>query len=92
MNFKQILINILDKLSFLDDQQKLSLTNVTVITFVTITAFRALFGGSVLDTQYFKWSIQSVDYSTALTVLFSLWNYDRKRQAINSNTEKKEGS
>ncbi len=94
MNFKQILTDLLTRLNFLNDDQKISITNITVMTFVAITAFRALFGGSIIDTHYFKWQIQAVDYSTALTVLFSLWGYDRKRQAIqsNSNTEKKEGS
>lgn len=86
MDYKAIINNILSKLNFLDNENKISLTNLTVIIFVTITAFRALFGGSMLTTTYFKWNIEPVDYSTALTVLFSLWNYDRKRQAINNQT------
>lgn len=85
---KELLTDLLTKLNFLNDDQKISITNITVMTFVAITAFRALFGGSTIDTQYFKWQIQVVDYSTALTVLFSLWGYDRKRVALNTQINK----
>lgn len=84
MDFKTILTTILSKLSFLSNDETVSITNLTVIVFVTITAFRAAFGGSTLILHGFTWNIQPVDYASALTVLFSLWNYDRKRQQINN--------
>lgn len=83
MDFKSIITNILNKLSFLNKDQTISLTNMTVIIFVSITAFRAAFGGSTIVINGFNWNIQPVDYASALTVLFGLWGYDRKRQAIN---------
>lgn len=85
MDIQQFLKNALDKLNFLDSNERVSLTNVTVIIFVAITAFRALFGGSVLTTPWLTWNIQSVQYSDALTILFSLWNYNEKRKVINNN-------
>jgi hypothetical protein len=90
MNYKTIINNILNKLNFLDSENRISITNITVSLFVTICAFRMLLGGSTLDILSFKWNIQTIDVSCTLPVLFSLLNYHGKRMSINqaSNDEK----
>lgn len=93
MNIKDIINSMLAKLNFLDAENRISLTNITVALFVIICAFRMLFGGSILNIGQFKYNIQIIDTAGTLPVLFSLLNYSHKRQTINqSNNEKKEGS
>lgn len=76
----------LDKLNFLDKDQRISLTNITVAAFVGICAVRMLLGGSSIDVHYFKWAVQPIDTAGTLPVLFSLLNYSHKRQMINNNS------
>jgi hypothetical protein len=80
---KDLIKSMLNKFNFLDKDQKLSLTNVTVALFVFITALRMLFGGSVLNISTFKWQIQVIDTAGTLPILFSLLNYHGKRVEIN---------
>lgn len=80
MDIKAFIKSSLDKLSFLDDNERLSWSNLTVAVFVIITAFRSLFGGSDLVIAHlFDWKIQTVDMAATLPVLFSLANYAHKR-------------
>jgi hypothetical protein len=87
----QILNTILSKLNFLSSDNKISITNLTVAAFVAITAFRSLFGGSILQIHGFSWNIQVEDYSTTLPLLFSLLNYSHKRQNINNQSTSTDG-
>lgn len=80
---KSILKQILDYCNFLDKDEQLSISNITVAVFVLITAVRMAFGGSVLNISTFKWNIQTIDVSGTLPVLYSLLNYSHKRH-INS--------
>lgn len=92
-NIQNLIKNILDKLNFLDNSERLSLTNVTVAVFVLITAFRMAFGGSILNISTFVWNIQTIDVSCTLPVLFSLLNYSHKRIVNDNNNQfKKEGN
>ena len=88
----QILNTILSKLNFLSADNKISITNLTVAAFVAITAFRSLFGGSVMHIGAFEWNIQIEDYSTTLPLLFSLLNYSHKRQNINNQPPSTDGT
>lgn len=87
MDFKGILKTILSKLNFLDAQENLSITNVIVMVFFLITAFRSLFGGSNIILGKFIWQVQPIDISGTMPILFSLLNYAHKR-SINNNSEK----
>jgi hypothetical protein len=87
VNFKVILNNILSKLNFLDSENRISLTNMTVAVFVLITAIRALFGGSTLNISTFAWKIQQIDLSATMPMLFSLLNYSHKRHVINKSNQ-----
>lgn len=87
MDFKSIITNILNKLSFLDSQQQLSLTNLSVMVFCGITAFRGLFGNLSLHLGAdIQWVVQPIDFASTLPVIYSLWNYNEKRKSINSST------
>jgi hypothetical protein len=80
---QSIIKTILDKLSLLDSEERLSLSNITVAVFVLICAFRMAFGGSDLHVSTFTWHIQTIDVSGTLPVLYALLNYHGKRMAIN---------
>lgn len=90
--FKKLLNDALSYLGFLNDDQKLSLTNVAVIVFISITAFRALFGGAMLTFNDFKWTVQEIDLASTLPMLFALLNYGHKRIVSNKtqSTEEKD--
>lgn len=81
---QNLIKTILEKLNFLDHEQRLSLSNITVAVFVLISAIRMLFGGSTLQIGGFSWSIQTIDIAGTLPVLYSLLNYSHKRQIIDS--------
>lgn len=90
---QEIIKNILNKLNFLDFEQKISITNLTVAIFVLITAIRMTFGGSIIPLHFFDWKIQTIDIGATLPMLFALLNYSHKRNVINnlnkdSNDEK----
>lgn len=90
-NIQSIIKTILDKLSLLDSQERISISNITVAAFVLICAFRMAFGGSELNISTFQWKIQTIDVSGTLPVLYALLNYSHKRSIINtksSNDEK----
>lgn len=72
--------DFLIKIGFLNDDECVSITNIIVIIFTTITAFRALFAGVIIDTHFFDWKVQELDISSTLPLLFSLLNYSHKRQ------------
>ena len=78
--------SFLTKIGLLNDNGKISLTNSIVYIFVFITGFRALFAGATIHLYSITWSIQSLDFSSSLTLLFSLLNYHGKRM-VNSNTQ-----
>lgn len=85
---KENLNKILDFFGFLSENQKLSITNIAVILFITITAFKSLFGGLVINVgTSFNWTVQSVDFASTLPLLFSLLNYTNKRMEINKQKE-----
>ena len=74
--------SLLTKIGVLNNDGKLSLTNGIVYLFVFITAFKMLFSGVILDLSFAKWTIQNVDVSSTLPMLFSLLNYAHKRQTL----------
>lgn len=84
MDWQTALKTSLDKLGFLSDDEKLSLTNLAVIIFVSITAFRALFAGLQIHIGTdIQWAVQAIDIPSTLPMLFSLLNYANKRIEIN---------
>jgi len=85
MDIRNILNQVLSKVGMLSSDQQLSITNITVMIFVLITAIRSLFGGSTLHIGTFNWAIQTIDYSDTLPLLFSLLNYTHKRLTNNQN-------
>jgi hypothetical protein len=74
--------DLLMKLGFLNEDEKISITNTIVIIFVSITAFKLLFCGMTINTKFFTWKIESLDISSSLPLLFGLLNYGHKRQEI----------
>jgi hypothetical protein len=74
-NIQSIIKTILDKLSLLDSQERLSLSNITVAAFVLICAFRMAFGGSIINIASFQWNVQTINVADTLPVLFGLLNY-----------------
>lgn len=82
--FQTILKSILNSVGFLNDDEKVSITNLTVMVFVAITAFRALFSGLQLHLgSEINWTVEALDVSSTLPLLFSLLNYGHKRQELN---------
>lgn len=73
----------LSALGFINDDGKISITNITVMTFVFITSFKTLFGGLILHNDFFTWKVETVDVSATLPLLFSLLNYGHKRTELN---------
>lgn len=86
MDFQNLIKTVLDKLGFLSEDEKLSLTNVAVIIFVSITAFRCLFAGMTIHTGAINWTVNQIDIASTLPMLFSLLNYSHKRDQINKLT------
>lgn len=78
---------VLNTIGVLNDDNKVSLTNLIVIIFVTITAFKMLFTGVVVDTRLFDWKIEAPDVATTLPLLFSLLNYGHRRLEQNKTTQ-----
>ena len=76
---KSFLKQILNYCNFLDKDEQLSLTNITVAVFILITAIRMAFGGSTLNLPHFEWQIQTIDLAGTLPMLFGLLNYSHKR-------------
>lgn len=91
--WQEVIKLILDKTGFLSEDEKLSITNLAVIIFVSITAFRALFSGMQIHIgTEFQWTVEAIDIPSTLPMLFSLLNYSHKRDVINkaiaNNTDK----
>lgn len=84
--------DLLNTIGVLNDDNKVSLTNLIVIIFVTITAFKMLFAGVIIDTRLFDWKVESPDVATTLPLLFSLLNYGHKRLEYNKFTQNTEGT
>lgn len=80
---QQYIQKILNYVGFLNEQQQLSLTNITVLTFLFITAFKTLFAGSMITFHYLTWNITALDLSETLPLLFGLLNYMHKRTTFN---------
>lgn len=81
---KQILSSVFKFLGILDDQQQMSITNITVIVFLSITAFRSLFGGLDINIHdQIKWTVQTIDFASTLPLLFALMNYSHRRMEMN---------
>jgi len=69
----------LKKLGLTNAENEISITNVVVLIFVLITAFRTLFGGLTIHSDFINWKIESIDMASCLPLLFSLLNYGHKR-------------
>ena len=94
-NLQNVLKQGLDKLGFISEDNRISITNITVMVFVSITAIRALLGGSTLLIYGFSWQIQQVDMAATLPMLFALLGYSHKRYVNsnkNDNNNQKEGN
>jgi hypothetical protein len=74
---------LLKKISLLNKDGTLSVTNSVVLIFVIITALRTLFVGIHISLQGFNWKIDEMDLSATLPLLFSLINYGHKRKESN---------
>ena len=81
------MVNLLNKLGLLNDDNKLSITNVAVYTFLFITAFRSFFSGADVDFKFITWKVQDLDISSTLPLLFSLLNYHGKRMVLTNNSQ-----
>ncbi len=82
--------DFLGTLGVLNDDQKVSITNVVVMLFVGITAFKVMFSGLDLSTQWFSWKVESLDTTTTLPLLFSLMNYGHRRMTQTGTEIEKE--
>lgn len=79
MNWKSIFI----ALGVLNDDETTSITNIIVIVFAFITAFRTLFANLDIHTSWFSWTVQAIDLASTLPMLFGLLNYMHKRNTLN---------
>lgn len=75
----QKLIYLFNTLGVLNDDNKVSLTNITVYVFLVITAVRGLFAGAIFDLSFFTWKVEGLDFANTLPLLFALLNYHGKR-------------
>jgi hypothetical protein len=80
---KENILKFLSKLGVLNDDQKVSITNIVVYIFLIITAFRGTFAGATITTQLITWKVEPLDMSSTLPLLFSLLNYSHKRTVLN---------
>lgn len=80
---KQTIIKFLSTLGVLNDDQKVSITNLAVYSFLFITAFKETFAGLTITNDLFKWKVESMDLASTLPLLFSLLNYHGKRIELN---------
>lgn len=78
--------DMLNTLGILNDNQKVSITNLAVMIFIAILGFKMMFSGVTVDTKLFDWKIESPDMANTLPLLFSLLNYGHKRLEINKST------
>jgi len=85
-----MLKQFLSYFGFLDQRDRVSLTNITVMVFVAITAFRSLFGNLTLTLVSIQWTVQPIDFASTLPLLFALLNYTNKRMEINKTSKKEE--
>lgn len=83
MQWQNLLKKLLDNLGFLSADEKVSITNVAVIVFISITAFRSLFAGMNIHVGDVNWTVENIDVAGTLPLLFSLLNYANKRIEIN---------
>lgn len=81
---------MLNTLGVLNDNQKVSITNLVVIIFVMILGFKMMFAGVKVDTKLFDWEIIAPDIANTLPLLFSLLNYSHKRLEINKSSPTQE--
>lgn len=78
--------DLLKTLGVLNDDQKISITNLAVMVFIAILGFKMLFTGVTIDTKLFDWKIESPDMANTLPLLFSLLNYGHRRLETNKST------
>lgn len=85
---------VFKKLGVLNENDTVSITNLVVIIFVSILAFKMLFAGVKIDTRLFDWEILSPDVANTLPLLFGLMNYGHRRleqnKTVNNTTTKSE--
>lgn len=86
--FKAFLNKIFLYLGIHNDDEKISITNICVYVFLIITAFRSLFGTATFSFNDFKWTVQTIDVSDTLPLLFSLINYSTKRATLTAAQNK----
>lgn len=72
-----------EKIGLINEDQKVSITNLAVYTFLFITAFKTLFSGADINIGSITWKIQALDMSETLPLLFSLLNYHGRRMTNN---------
>ena len=82
--------DLFKKLGVLNENDSVSITNLVVIIFVSILAFKMLFTGVVIDTRLFDWKIESPDIANTLPLLFGLLNSGHKRMTLNATTKREE--
>lgn len=86
----------LTTLGVLNDDQKMSITNVIVFLFVGIVAFKLLFAGLDLSNKLFTWVVAPCDLNSMLPMLLGLMNYGHRRmitaqtQTVSVKTTEKE--
>lgn len=84
MNIKETLKKVLDFFGFLSEDERISITNISVIIFLTIVSFKSLFGGlEITFGSWFTWKVQEMDLVNTLPLLYSLLNYQAKRTEVN---------
>jgi hypothetical protein len=89
MNFLEKLFK---KLGILNEDKNISITNVAVILFISICAFKSLFAGVEIETQYFSWKVEALDLNANLPLLFSFVNYGHRRKELKKQKENKNES
>jgi hypothetical protein len=77
-------LKTLKTLGLLNDDNKVSITNLVVYVFLLITAFKTLFSGADLSYAHITWKVQPLDLSATMPMLFSLLNYAHKRQVAST--------
>ena len=76
--------DFLSKVGIMNDDEKVSITNLIVFVFTGILAFKMLFTGVTIDTKLFDWKVEAPDIANTLPLLFSLMNYGHRRYQQNN--------
>lgn len=76
---------LLNFINITNEDQKVSLTNIIVILFCGIVAFRTIFAGLDINLGLATWHVKDLDLASIIPMALGLLNYAHKRTLSNNN-------